>query len=113
MTTSAAGIWHCDTNYIVCPGDHLLALYKAGYRADLRRVSGHAFMECRECNPISYFFALFAQQPSPMVICYLLSKDAYDEWSQSPEPTPPTPELLYRLRDPEGRSYNPMWRPPR
>jgi len=106
-------IWHCDPNAIVCRnGDHLMAFYEHGYRADLRRMSGHAFLQCLRCDPHEYFFALFSSHPSPMVTCYALSKDSYDEWDRSPEPTPPTPELLYRLKDPEGRSYNPYYRPP-
>lgn len=110
----ARNIWHCDPNAIVCErGDHLLAHYEQGYRADMRRMSGHAFLQCLNCKPHQYFFALFAQFPSPMVTCYELSKESYDEWDRTPEETPPTPELLYRLRDPEGRSYNPFFTPPR
>lgn len=105
--------WHCDPNAIVCQSDHLLAFYKAGYRADLRRLGGHAFMQCRECEPATYFLALFVREPSPMVICYAISRESYDEWDKTAESTPPTPELLYRLRDPAGRSHNPYYRGPR
>lgn len=109
----ATSIWHCDPNAIVCPNDHLLAFYRTGYRGDLRRVAGHAFFECRECEPFTRFLILFIKDPSPMAVCYLLSKESFDEWNTSSEQTPPTPELLYRLTDPEGKSYNPHWRPPR
>jgi len=110
----ATVIWHCDPNAIVCQqGDHLMAFYETGYRADWRRISGHAFFQCRKCTPPQYFFACFTQYPHPMVTCYALSRESYEEWDKSDEPTPPTPELLYRLRDPDGKSYNPWWHPPR
>ncbi len=109
--------WHCDPNAIVCEHEHLLAFYKAGYRADLRRLVGHAFLECRDCKEqfgrSTYFLALFVRDPSPLVLCYPLSKESFDEWDKTNEPTPPSGELLYRLRDPQGRSHNPYWRPPR
>lgn len=109
----AAAPWHCDPNFIVCRDDHLFTLYKAGYRADLRRLSGHSFFECRECSPSSYFLAVFMSHPSPIVLCYSIDKASFLEWDKTNEMTPPTPELLYRLRDPAGRSHNPYWRPSR
>lgn len=105
--------WVCDPNFILCSEEHLLTLYKTGYRADLRRLNGHAFFECRECEPPTYFFARFSAAPDPMVMCYAISRESYLEWDRGDDPTPPTPELLYRLRDPHGRSHNPYWRPPR
>lgn len=106
--------WHCDPNFIVCRDDHLLTLYKTGYRADLRRMSGHAFFECRECSPTTYFLAVFAKLDGmATVICYSISRESYIEWDKGTEPTPPTPELLHRLHDPAGRSLNPYWRPAR
>lgn len=110
--------WHCDPNAIVCEhGNHLLAYYKAGYRADMRRLTGHAFFECRDCKEesghSSYFLAVFIRDPSPLVLCYALDKPSFDEWDKSNEPTPPTAELLHRVRDPQGRSHNPYWRPQR
>lgn len=105
--------WHCDPNAIICQNDHLMTLYKTGYRADLRRLAGHAFFQCRECDPNSYFLAIFCREPSPLVLCYALSKESFTEWDKSSEQTPPSGELLYRLRDPDGRSHNPYWRAPR
>lgn len=111
----AAPPWHCDPNFIVCRDDHLLTLYKTGYRGDLRRLSGHAFFECRECSPApTYFLAVFAKVDGmASVTCYEIARDSYLEWDKTEEPTPPTPELLYRLFDPAGRSLNPYWRPAR
>jgi hypothetical protein len=108
----ATDIWHCDPNAIICRDDHLLTLYKTGYRADFRRMNGHAFVECQLCTPRSYFLALFTTQPSPMVTCDAIDHASYIEWDRSGDATPPSPELLYRLRDPQGRSYNPHYRPP-
>lgn len=105
-------IWHCDPNAIICQhGDHLLAFYDSGYRADLTRMNGHLFAKCVQCEPPCYFLGVFATLPSPMVTCYRLSEASYREWDRSNDPTPPTSELLYRLRDPHGRSYNPNFRP--
>lgn len=104
-------IWHAYPNFVVCVNDHLLAFRKADYRADMRRMSGHAFLKCEQCAPATYFFAVFSTTPDLHVTCYAISKESYDEWTRSEEPTPPTPEILYRLRDPEGRSLNPLWRP--
>lgn len=108
----ATSIWHCDPNAIICVNDHLLAFYESGYRGDLRRMSGHAFFECRNCEPSTHFFALFTKEPSPMVTCYQLSRQSFNEWDKNPHQTPPTPELLHRLKDPEGRSFNPYYHPP-
>jgi hypothetical protein len=111
-------VWVCDPNFITCNPhgegrEHLLAFYEAGYRADLRRLNGHAFLECRQCKPPSFMFAVFTAVPSPMVTLYAIDQASYDEWIRTGEGTPSTPEMLYRLRDPQGRSYNPYWRPPR
>ncbi|MDB4876443.1 MAG: hypothetical protein JWM41_2889 [Gemmatimonadetes bacterium] len=105
--------WHCDPQGIVCQHDHLLAFYEAGYRADLRDMIGHAFLQCRKCDPPTQFLAVFCRDPSPLVLCYALSKDSFVEWDKRPGRTPPTGELLYRLRDPQGRSHNSGWRPAR
>lgn len=104
-------VWHCEPQAITCVNEHLLAFYEAGYRADFRNMSGHAFLQCQKCSPATFFLALFMRDPSPLVICYGLSKESYTEWDRRTEPTPGTGELLYLLRDPEGRSHNPLWRP--
>lgn len=106
--------WVCEPNFIVCSDDHLLALYKAEYRGDFRRLSGHTFLECRDCKPSTYFLAVFAKIDGlATVTCYDLNQPSFIEWDRGNDPTPSTPELLYRLRDREGRSHNPYWRPPR
>ncbi len=109
----ATTIWHCESNFLTCPNDHLLKFYETGYRADLRRVEGHAFFECKQCRPEpSYFFAVFVSRPSPMATCYEISKDSYVQWEKDAAATTlPTPEMLYQLRDPKGRSYNPHFKP--
>ncbi len=110
---STRTIWHCDPNMIVCRDGHPLLLYKSGYRGDDRGLVGHAFRRCMTCRPTTPFFALFIVHPSPLVVCYLLSEDSYEEWrTRGGDETPATQELLYLLRDPDGRSYNPNWRPP-
>jgi hypothetical protein len=76
-------------------------------------MSGHAFLACLDCKPHTYFFAHFITEPDPMVVCYAISKASFDEWELGNEVAPPTPELLHRLRDPDGLSYNPNWRPAR
>jgi len=106
-------IWSCYPNYLVCQNDHLLKYYETGYQADLRRMSGHSFFECRQCQPSTYFFAVFSTSPDPHVTCYALSRESFEHWNKTDEPTPPTPEMLYRIRDPQGRSYNPYWKGPR
>lgn len=107
--------WSCDPNAILCQdGDHLLAFYKTGYRADWRRISGHTFLQCVECDPPTFFCAVFGKVDGmATVTCYPIDKASFDEWDKGDEPTPPTPELLYRLRDPSGRRHNPHWQPPR
>jgi hypothetical protein len=109
--------WHCYPNFLTCrPGgkEHLLKFHQTGYRADLRRITGHAFFECRQCAPSTYIFAVFSTTPSPDVTCYEIAKECYDEWQadQSGE-TFTTQEMLYRLRDPDGSSLNATWRQPR
>lgn len=105
--------WHCYSNFVVCPNDHLLRYKSTNYTADMRRVSGHAFLCCVLCQPHTYFFANYVTTPDPMAICYEISKASFDEWDKGQDSTPTTPELLYRLRDPDGLSYNPKWRPAR
>lgn len=105
-------VWQCESNFIVCQHDHLMRLHETGYRADLRRMQGHAFLMCSDCEPATYFFAHFVTQPYPMATCYAIDKASYLEFDKGDE-SPSTPELLYRLRDPRGQSYNPNWRPPR
>lgn len=115
----ARAAWTCYSNFVTCCPDeygkeHLLKLYESGYRGDMRRLSGHGFLECRQCQPSSYFLAVYSTTPTPIVTCYAICKEDYDTWVNDPSAeTLPTPEMLYRLRDPDGRSYNPYWRPPK
>lgn len=112
-TDSVAGpIWVCDPSTVTCVNDHPLLFHKSDYRGTLKLL-GHAFLKCETCHPVSRFFALFIKHPSPIVVCYLLARESYDEWEPETAEDPPTQELLYHLRDPQGRSYNPTWRPPR
>jgi hypothetical protein len=114
----ARSIWYCDPNFLTCcpdgtEGEHLLRYMKANYRVDMRRLSGHAFFECRQCQPATYFFAVFTRDPSPAVTCYAISKEDFDFWDRDPSATTlSTAEMLYRLKDPDSRSYNPYYRPP-
>jgi hypothetical protein len=116
----ATYVWHCESNFLTCNPygadgkEHLLKFYETGYRADLRRISGHAFLECRQCQPPTYMFVVFSTTPSSMATCYAISRESYDEWQRDKsETTYTTQEMLYRLRDPDGRSLNPYWREPR
>jgi hypothetical protein len=104
--------WDCDALAILCENDHLLAFYLADWRFDLRRVSGHAFAACHKCKPPTYMLVVFAKVDGlANVTVYPLHEQSYREWSNGDEPTIGTSELLYRVKDPEGRSHNPDWRP--
>lgn len=113
----ATAIWVCHPNFITCNphrdvGEHLLRFYETGYRTDLRRLDGHAFLECRQCQPSTYMFAVFSTRPDPMVTLYEISRESYQTWEKDASPvTLPTAEMLHLLRDPQGRSYNPHFRP--
>jgi hypothetical protein len=107
--------WQADANAIFCKsGDHLLAFYEAGFRGDMRRMTGHAFFQCRNCRPFSQFLAVFSKIDGlAEVRCYALNEESYKEWDSNQDATPPTPELLCKLRDPEGKSHNPYYLPPK
>lgn len=106
--------WSCYSNLVTCRAAHVLRYRETGFHADLRRLSGHAFFACHQCEPSSFFFALFVTQPSPAVLCYAISKASYDEWSRAPEgDTPETQQLLHLLNGPDGESLNPRWKQPR
>jgi hypothetical protein len=103
--------WYCDPNGVKCRHGHMLKLNRSGYSGDLRRLVGHAFFECKLCTTPTWFLAIFCREPSPLVLCYAITHEAYAAWTKTDELTPPTAELLYTLRDPNDRSYNPTWRP--
>lgn len=109
----AQGQWVCDPNYVVCAHcDSLWTHHIQGFRVGLNDIAGAVPFMCDNCKPPTYFMAVFAPLPSPMVTCYPLSRDSYLHWDKHPGKFPPTAELLYYLRDPQGRSFNPYWRPP-
>lgn len=105
-------VWTCDPRAVFCVNEHLYTFREAGMDRDHRRLSGHEFFRCRECDKPTYFFAVFSTSPDPHVTCYLISEDCWKEWMNSDESCS-TQEMLYRIRDPFGRSYNPTFRPPR
>ncbi len=105
--------WHCAPQVVTCHAGHVFVHGKAGFYADMRDMLGHMFLICQNCQPPSYYFALFMREPSPLVLCYALSKDSYYYWQERSGRTPPTAELLYHLRDPNGRSHFPDWKPSR
>lgn len=115
MTLPPISWWTCYSNFITCPpdrGEHLLRVKKTDYELDLRRVAGHAFLVCHECNPPCFFFAVLTSTPDSYATCYLISKESYRQWARDPSnETKSTPEMLYLLRDPQGNSLNPNWRP--
>lgn len=116
MTTErlpvASGQWVCDPNAIVCAFcDSLLAYYASGFRSNRRDMSGHDWIMCKNCDPATYFLAVASPLPYPMVTCYPISRESYVRWDTAAGRSPPTPELLYYLRDPLGRSWNPYWQP--
>lgn len=99
-------IWHCDANFITCrAGLHMLKYHSADYVVDQRRVDGHIFYGCKKCEPTSFFFGVVTSRPSPMVTCYAITREQFDEWQRSELDPIATPEMLYRL------GYNPGWRP--
>lgn len=105
VTDSEKHIWHCDANFIICRHGHLLRFYEADFVVDQRRIDGHIFFGCKECEPTSFFFGVLTSRPSPMATCYAISRELFDEWQRSTADTLPTPEMLYKL------GYNPGWRP--
>ena len=108
-TTSVvhAPIWHCDPNAITCRNGHLFRLHKSDMVLDQRRIDGHIFQGCQQCNPTSFFFGVVTSRPTPMITCYAITREQFDYWNNSVEDALPTPEMLYRL------GYNPSWRPSR
>lgn len=104
--------WHCYSDFVHCQHDHLLLYHEYGFRGNRRHLNGPELFECRKCTPSSFFIAVFVSKPSPMAFCYALAKESYVYWDAQEE-FPEIPELLHRLRDPEGRSHNPYWRVPR
>lgn len=98
-------IWHCDANHITCRHGHLLKFHAADYVVDQRRVDGHTFFGCKACEPTSFFFGVVTSRPSPMVTCYAITREQFQEWQLSTADPLPTPDMLHRL------GYNPQFRP--
>jgi hypothetical protein len=113
----SAAQWTCYSNFITCRPDaggneHLLKYGRSGFHADMRGLSGHAFFECKQCQPATFFFAVFHTAPDPYVVCYAIGEESFRLWDRDQSATTKTtPEMLHLLRDPEGRSINPNWRP--
>jgi hypothetical protein len=97
----------------MCSEGHPLLYYDSGYRADVRRLlDGHGFFECRQCSPSTYFLAVASKISGIAdVTCYDLCREDFAHWDKSEDPTPRTPELLYHLRDRDGRNHNPYFLP--
>lgn len=107
------GQWVCDVNAVVCRFcDTMMAYYKDGFRANAGQMSGPMPVACYNCKPHTYFMLLYQPLPSPIATCYPLSRESYVQWDSAGSRYPPVPELLYHMRDPQGRSYNPYWQPP-
>lgn len=104
-------IWHCDPNALTCPMGHLKREKDSGFRSSVE-IAAHGFHECMKCDPHSFFFAHYTNRPSPIVTCYLISEESYREWFPRAGDTPPTQEMLYHLRAPDGKRYNPTYQPP-
>lgn len=109
--------WTCYSNFLTCdPGgkEHLIRFKSERFSADMRRVSGHAFIMCDQCKPATYFFVVYATTPDPHATCHPISRESYLQWyNEGGAESKSTPEMLYLLRDPAGQSLNPTWRPPR
>lgn len=103
-------IWMCDPRFLFCPDDHLYAFHQTGMHRDARRIEGHDFFRCDICKPASHFFVIFRKLPDPTATCYLISEACWKEWMASDEQFSSL-EMLYLIRDPAGRSYNPSFRP--
>jgi hypothetical protein len=104
--------WTCDPRFILCPDEHLYMFRKTGMVRDMRRMAGHDFFRCEDCKPASHFFVVFSTSPDPHATCYLISEACWRQWINDPNvETRSTQEMLYLIRDPKGRNYNPNYRP--
>lgn len=116
MPDVATAPWTCESNFVLCTNKHLLSFNEKrdGWRADMRRMQGHAFIECKKCQPPTFFFAVFVTKPDSHAVCYAINEASFRRWDTDPEAvTLSTPEMLFRLRDPDGHCFNPGWRPAR
>jgi hypothetical protein len=104
--------WHCYPNFLVCRHEHLLRYDK--HVANLDGVSGHAFFRCNQCKPATYFFVVISTTPDSHAECYAIDEASFRAWEADVgDKTCSTPEMLYKLRGPDGQSLNPKWRPMR
>lgn len=104
-------IWVCDPRFIMCNDEHLYMFRDKGMDRDHRRLEGHEFFRCRECGPETFFFAVFSTSPDPHTVCYAISEESWKEWMNRDDVFS-TREMLYLLRDPDGKSLNPNYVPP-
>lgn len=104
-------IWYSSPNRFVCQNGHALLFRTAGFHVDQRRVDGHMVVMCDVCKPASYAFAVVCSRPSPIVLCYAITREHYDWFRDTPdakmlpalEEGRETEDLLHRL------GYNPTY----
>lgn len=102
--------WTCHHRAIKCRAGHVYKLKQDGMQRNHMALSGHDFFRCDKCNPSCFWFAVFSTTPDRYATCYQVSEECWREW-QTDEPSLPTTEMLYVIRDPAGRSHNPNFRP--
>jgi hypothetical protein len=105
--------WLCQSNFLTCRAGHLFRVKDSGFRTDMRAIAGPTFWSCHKCEPPTYFLALYVRHPDPYAVCYRLSELSYKDWVEQPLVDMTTLELLHVLKDPDGNSLNPDWRPAR
>lgn len=99
-------IWHCESNYPMCSHGHVYKFAKAGVAEDRRRLVGHVFVCCQQCKPSTFFFGIATDAPSPIVTCYRITKEQYDQWVNSADERVTSTQMLHLL------GYHPHWREP-
>lgn len=103
-------IWSCHPRAIFCPAHHLMRF--GDVPRDHRWLTGHDFLRCEKCRPASHYFVVFSTTPDLHATCYLISETCWREWVNAPDGAMlPTREMLYLIRDPVGRNYNPNFNP--
>lgn len=104
-------IWTCHPNLLVCRAGHVQTFHKTGFHVDQSRVDGHLVIACDTCKPKTFAFAVIHSRPSPIVHCYDITREQYDQLRDTPDDRmdPPledgreTEDLLHRL------GYNPNY----
>lgn len=112
--TTLAGrppIWYCHPNEITCRYGHVRRHAREGFHLDQRRVDGHLFVGCDQCQPTTFAFGIITSRPSPRIEFYAITKAQYDEWINTADDALELPldegretlDLLHRL------GYNPTF----